>query len=70
MKFLTSSYSKGDLGLGKEIYSGIVANSNLIIHNALQVDLNLSLDSYEYSHIQGVINIIDLASKSAYRAKI
>ena len=70
VKFLTSDYSQEALGLGKVIYSEILANADVVLHNAWQVDFNLSLDSYERSLIQGVVNLIDLASKSAHRAKV
>lgn len=70
VKLLTSDYSEVDLGLGKEIYSEITANANIVIHNAWQVDFNLSLDSYEHIHVQGVLNLIEMSSKSAHQAKI
>ena len=68
--FLTSDMSNSDLGLEHGAYSEIIDNVELIIHNAWQVDFNLSLDSYEHNHICGVRNLIDLATKSTHRAAI
>ena len=68
--FLTSDMSKSDLGLEHSIYSEIINNVELIIHNAWQVDFNLSLDSYERNHIGGVRNLTELAIKSTRRAAI
>ncbi len=69
VKFLTSDYSLPDLGLGQEMYSDIAANASLILHNAWQVDINISLDSYE-SHVRGVRHLLDLCLNSAHQAKI
>ena len=68
--YLTSDMSKTDLGLEHGAYSDIIDNVELIIHNAWQVDFNLSLDSYEHSHIGGMRNLIELAIKSTHRAAI
>ena len=68
--FLTCDMSKSDLGLENGTYSEIIDNIELIIHNAWQVDFNLSLDFYEHNHIRGVRNLIDLATKSTHGAAI
>ena len=68
--YLKSDMSKSDLGLEHSVYSDIVENVELIIHNAWQVDFNLSLDSYEHTHVGGVRNLIDLATKSTHQAAI
>lgn len=68
--FLTSDLAKHDLGLGLERYTEIVMSANLIIHNAWQVDFNLSLESYEQTHIQGVSNLINLSANSTHNAGI
>ena len=67
--FLTSDFAKCNLGLEHDMYREIVANADLVLHNAWQVDFNLSLTSYE-GHIHGVHNIINLCSSSAHRASI
>ena len=67
--FLTSDFAKDNLGLEHDMYQEIVANADLVLHNAWQVDFNLSLTSYE-GHIHGVHNLINLCSLSAHRASI
>lgn len=56
--FLTSDYSKDDLGLDQEMFLEIRDRATIIVHNAWQVDFNLSLASYEHGHINGVRNLI------------
>lgn len=68
--FLTSSYSKDDLGLDQETLLEIRDCATLIVHNAWHVDFNLSLASYEHGHINGVRNLIDFSAQSTHRAKI
>ena len=68
--YLTIDMSKNDLGLEHGVYSDIIDNVELIIHNAWQVDFNLSLDSYEHNHVGGVRNLIEMAIKSTHRAAI
>lgn len=68
--FLTSNFSKDDLGLSPETFSEIRDHATVIVHNAWQVDFNLSLASYEHGHIKGVRNLIDLSATSTHRAKI
>ena len=68
--YLTSDMSKRDLGLEHGVYSEIIDNVELIIHNAWQVDFNLSLDSYEHNHVGGVRNLTEMAIKSTHHAAI
>lgn len=68
--FLTSDFSKDDLGLGQTTFSEIRDRATVIVHNAWQVDFNLSLASFEHVHIRGVRNFIDLSARSTHRAKI
>lgn len=68
--FLTSDLSKEDLGLGSKRYSEIADSATIVLHNAWQVDFNLTLASFEQKHIKGVRNLIDLSIKSTHRAKI
>lgn len=68
--FLTSDYSKDDLGLDQDMFLEIRDRATIIVHNAWQVDFNLSLASYEHGHIKGVRNLIDFSAQSAHRAKI
>lgn len=68
--FLTSDYSKDDLGLDQETVLEIRDCATIIVHNAWQVDFNLSLASYEHGHIKGVRNLMDFSVQSTHRAKI
>lgn len=68
--FLTSDYSKDDLGLDQETFLEIRDLATIIVHNAWQVDFNLSLASYEHGHINGVRNLIDFSAQSTHQAKI
>ena len=70
VKFLTGDLTKKYLGLGREIYAEIQTNIDLIIHNAWQVDFNLSLESYEPTHIEGVRNLIELSAESPNQIEI
>ncbi|CAE6439212.1 unnamed protein product [Rhizoctonia solani] len=51
------------LGLDNEVYDEIRGGATIIIHNAWQVNFNLSLQSFEPS-IRGVRNLLDLAFHS------
>ena len=68
--FLTANLAERDLGLGHERYVELVETTELIIHNAWQVDFNLSLSSFEQVHIQGVRNLIDYSLHSNHQARI
>ncbi|MCJ1463036.1 hypothetical protein MMC07_001640 [Pseudocyphellaria aurata] len=68
--FLTSDFSKDDLGLDQKMFSEIQNRATVIVHNAWQVNFNLSLESYEHGQISGVRNLIDFAAQSVHRAKI
>ena len=70
VKFLTCDFAKSDLGLGHQQYTNILKDVDLIIHNAWQVDFNISLESYEPMHIQGVRNLIDFSINSHHQAQI
>lgn len=68
--FLTCDLAKHDIGLGHKRYTEILMSADLIIHNAWQVDFNLSLESYERTHLQGVFNLINFSAYSAHNAII
>ncbi|KAL8732909.1 MAG: hypothetical protein Q9166_002510 [cf. Caloplaca sp. 2 TL-2023] len=70
IEFLTCDFSKSDLGLGHQTYQNVLTSIDLIIHNAWQVDFNLSLESYEQIHIQGVHNLIQLSAQSTRQPRI
>ena len=70
IKFLNCDLSKEYLGLDVDVYSELVSHATLILHNAWQVDFNLSLSSFESVHIQGVRGLIDFSARSVHKAKI
>ena len=67
--FLTVDLSQDRLGLTESIYDELVANVNLIIHNAWQVDFKLPLSFYEKSHISGVCNLVNLSAQCAHHCR-
>ena len=67
--FLTSDFTKEKLGLEHATFQEILANMDILIHNAWTVDFNLSLASYE-PHLQGLKNIVAMANASAHHASL
>lgn len=59
--FLTCDLSTPNLGLPYDLYEKLLQTVTLIIHNAWPVNFNLSLPSFK-PHIQGLVNLIELAS--------
>ncbi|KAF8597331.1 acetyl-CoA synthetase-like protein [Ceratobasidium sp. AG-I] len=57
---LDCDLTEARLGLRPEVYNDISGTATLVIHNAWQVDFNLSLPSFEPS-ICGARNLLDLA---------
>lgn len=66
LTFYTADFSQPQLGLPSETYNRLVSNTTLIIHNAWQVNFNLSLPSFR-SELSGLINIISLTAATASR---
>lgn len=62
--------SKPLFGLSKPIYDELLQQVTHIIHNAWAVDFNLSLSSFEETHIRGVRQFIDFSVHSENRAQI
>lgn len=68
--FLTCDLSREYLGLDIDVYSDLISHATLVLHNAWQVDFNLSLSSFEPVHIQGVRGLIDFSARSVHKAKV
>ena len=68
--FLQSDMSKPLLGLPKPTYDELLQQVTHVIHNAWAVDFNLSLSSFEETHIRGVRQFIDFSVHSENRAHI
>ena len=68
--FLQSDMSKPLFGLPKPAYEELLQHVTHVIHNAWAVDFNLSLSSFEDTHIRGVRQFIDFSVHSENRAHI
>ncbi|KAF7890633.1 hypothetical protein EAF00_008948 [Botryotinia globosa] len=62
--FLSADLSKSKLGLGDEIYNGLLQNATQIIHNAWPVNFHINLSSY-HPHLLGVVNLAKFASETS-----
>lgn len=69
VEFLQADLSQIDLGLGKGKYDELSKTATVILHNAWQVDFNLTLESFK-PQIQGLKNLLDFAADSSHRAPL
>lgn len=67
--FLTTDTSQPYFGLSRSIYSLLLHSTTHILHNAWEVNFNLSLKSFE-PHVNGVRQFIDFSVHSIYGASI
>ncbi|KAG5724635.1 L-aminoadipate-semialdehyde dehydrogenase [Termitomyces sp. T112] len=67
---LCGDSTRCDLGLDKQLYEEISFSIDILIHNAWQVDFNMSLPSFEWA-IKSSRNLIDLIRQSpnVFRAR-
>lgn len=68
--FLKTDFGKDKFGLSDETYSHLLSTVTIFIHSAWSVDFNLSLESYEATHIAGTRRVVDFASSSAQKPAI
>ncbi|KAF2636075.1 acetyl-CoA synthetase-like protein [Massarina eburnea CBS 473.64] len=68
--FLTTDFSSTHFGLPTAIYSSLLESTTVFIHSAWSVDFNLSLASYEKTHISGTRRAVDFASKATHNPPI
>ncbi|CAJ2500366.1 Uu.00g032190.m01.CDS01 [Anthostomella pinea] len=66
VSFHQADLGKPGFGLTPTVLSTLRETPTCIIHNAWQVDFNLSLKSFEAVHIRGVRHIIDVSIESTY----
>lgn len=64
--FLTTDFSRPKFGLGDAEYETLLASATLFIHNAWSVNFNLSLESYEATHIAGTRHAADFAASATH----
>lgn len=69
VEFITWDISKSGLGIVSTNYGMLLHNVTHIVHNAWEVNFNLTLECFSH-HINGVRQLIDLASKSSKNAQI
>ncbi|KAF3770725.1 hypothetical protein M406DRAFT_34511 [Cryphonectria parasitica EP155] len=66
---LDGDFSKPYFGLSPKEYRTILAEVTNVIHNAWQVDFNLSIDSFA-KQIHGVRRLVDFSSHSTFGAQV
>jgi thioester reductase-like protein len=69
-EFLKTDFSVDKFGLSDDTYARLLDSATTFIHNAWSVDFNLSLESYEHTHIAGTRRAIDFALASQQNASI
>ncbi|KAK2591580.1 hypothetical protein QQS21_010731 [Conoideocrella luteorostrata] len=69
VKFLEANLSEPNFGLPRAEYKTILTQVTDIIHNAWQVNFNLSIESFA-TQIAGVQNMIEFAAHSTFGARI
>lgn len=70
VKFFGCDFSRPLLGLDKVSYADLLAKVTHIIHNAWDVNLNRSVESFGPTHIHGTRRLLDFAAASRHRARM
>ena len=68
--FLRTDFGNDKFGLSDETYLRLLSTVTVFIHSAWSVDFNLSLESYEMTHIVGTRRVIEFASASIHKPTI
>lgn len=68
--FLETDLSQPYFGLPRSTYQKLLTSVTHIIHNAWEVNFNLSIQSFQYPHVHGVRQFINFSSQSKYGAFI
>ncbi|KAJ4343931.1 hypothetical protein N0V95_006533 [Ascochyta clinopodiicola] len=69
-EFLKTDFGSDKFGLSDIVYSHLRSTVTVFIHSAWSVDFNLSLESYEATHIAGTRRAIDFASMSVHKPSV
>jgi thioester reductase-like protein len=69
-EFLKADFGSEKFGLSDDMYSRLLATVTVFIHSAWSVDFNLSLESYEATHIAGTRRVVDFAGVSRHRSSV
>ncbi|KAL8769234.1 MAG: hypothetical protein Q9209_004735 [Squamulea sp. 1 TL-2023] len=70
VSFLHGDLTKEYLGLSIDAYKFLLNNVTHIMHNAWEVNFNLSLKSFETPHLVGLRQLIDFSARSMYGVSI
>ncbi|KAL1643566.1 putative NRPS-like protein biosynthetic cluster [Didymella pomorum] len=70
VEFIKTDFGSDKLGLTDEVYTCLLGTVTIFVHSAWSVDFNLSLESYEATHIAGTRRVVDFAAASAHKASI
>lgn len=70
VEFLQASFGKDSFGLETSKYKQLQDHVDVFIHNAWAVDFNMSLESFEDTHISGVWRCIDFSASSRYHPHV
>ncbi|KAF1977379.1 acetyl-CoA synthetase-like protein [Bimuria novae-zelandiae CBS 107.79] len=69
-EFLKTDFAVDQFGLSDGIYKQLLDTVTIFIHSAWSVDFNLSLDSYEATHIAGTRRAASFAAASTHTAAL
>lgn len=69
-EFLKTDFGVEKFGLSDDAYVRLLEEATVFIHNAWAVDFNLSLESYEDTHIAGTCRTVNFALESLHNAPI
>jgi thioester reductase-like protein len=70
VKFVEVDFSKEKLGVNDEIHNVMCSGIDAIIHLAWTVDFNLSLQSFEKTHLRGLQSLISISVSSRRKPPI
>ncbi|CAF9923631.1 hypothetical protein IMSHALPRED_005976 [Imshaugia aleurites] len=68
VSFLETDLSQPYFGLSRPTYKKLLNSVTHILHNAWEVNFNLSIQSFQYPHVHGVRQFINFSSESKYGA--
>ena len=68
--FHEADLSKSTFGLSQSVFEDLLDSVTEVIHNAWEVNFNLSLQSFIHPHVEGVRRLIDFSSLSKFGASI
>jgi thioester reductase-like protein len=68
--FFKTDFGVDNFGLPDTTYRHLLSTATTFIHSAWSVDFNLSLESYEGTHIAGTYRVINFALASEYKTPV